>query len=58
VFSTKKHIAAHVVQPIEDHNEISYHMTEVLYAHLYLTKGLNNPPVNPSKNPSVIKNQF
>ncbi|RIA86709.1 hypothetical protein C1645_779005 [Glomus cerebriforme] len=46
IFANKKHVAAHIVRPIEDHNEISYHMAEVIYAHLYLTKGLNNPSNN------------
>ncbi|GBC05079.1 hypothetical protein RclHR1_06000013 [Rhizophagus clarus] len=50
IFNNKKHVAAHVVHPIVDHNEISYHMAEVIYAHLYLTKALNNPSANQSSN--------
>ncbi|CAB5371151.1 unnamed protein product [Rhizophagus irregularis] len=45
-FSNKKHVAAHVVHPIVDHNEISYHMADVIRAHLYLTKVLNNQSNN------------
>ncbi|CAG8727377.1 8824_t:CDS:2, partial [Funneliformis caledonium] len=50
VFSSKKHFAAHIVRPIEDHNEISYHIADVIYSHLYLKKGLNNSSVSSSFN--------
>ncbi|CAI2168173.1 5544_t:CDS:2, partial [Funneliformis geosporum] len=50
VFSSKKHFAAHIVRPIEDHNEISYHIADVIYSHLYLKKGSNNSSVSNSVN--------
>ena len=28
------------VQPVEDFNEVSHHLSEVIYTHLAVTKGL------------------
>lgn len=38
-FNTKKHVAAHVIRPVEDFNEISYHFLEATAVHLYFTRG-------------------
>ena len=35
----KRHIVAHIVRPITDYNEISYHLLEATAVHLYFTKG-------------------
>jgi replication factor A2 len=42
VFNGKKHVGAHFIRAIEDYNEVSYHLVEAAYVHLYITKG---PPV-------------
>lgn len=38
-FNSKKHIGATIMRPIEDFNEINYHMLEATYVHLLSTKG-------------------
>jgi replication factor A2 len=32
-------VGAHVIRPIEDHNEINLHLLEATYVHLYFTRG-------------------
>ncbi|KAK3318535.1 hypothetical protein B0H66DRAFT_557603 [Apodospora peruviana] len=39
-FNGKKHIGAHFMRAIDDFNEVSYHMLEATYVHLYFTKGV------------------
>ncbi|KAF2202730.1 replication protein A, subunit RPA32 [Delitschia confertaspora ATCC 74209] len=38
-YGNKKHVGAHVIRPVEDLNEISYHLLEATVVHLYFTKG-------------------
>ena len=38
-FNNKRHVGAHVIKPIEDFNEVNYHLVESTYVHLYFTKG-------------------
>lgn len=38
-FSNKRHVAAHVIRPVTDFNEVNYHMLEATYVHLYFSKG-------------------
>ncbi|TWU76578.1 replication factor A protein 2 [Metarhizium rileyi] len=38
-FSNKRHVAAHVIRPVTDFNEVNYHLLEATYVHLYFTKG-------------------
>ncbi|KAK3323506.1 replication factor-A protein [Cercophora scortea] len=38
-FNGKKHIGAHFIRAIDDGNEVSYHLLEAAYVHLYFTKG-------------------
>lgn len=38
-FSNKKHVGAHVIRPVTDHNEVNYHLLEAAYVHLYFTRG-------------------
>lgn len=35
----KRHVVAHIVRPIEDMNEINYHLLEATAVHLQLTRG-------------------
>ncbi|PVV00795.1 hypothetical protein BB560_003881 [Smittium megazygosporum] len=35
VYSDKKHILAHSIKPVTDHNELTYHGLDVIYASLY-----------------------
>jgi replication factor A2 len=41
-FNGKKHVGAHFIRAVEDYNEVSYHLVEAAYVHLYITRG---PPV-------------
>lgn len=38
-FNNKKHVAAHVVRPVVDFNEINAHLLEATYVHLYFSRG-------------------
>lgn len=42
-FNGKRHVGAHVVRPIEDHNEVSMHLLEATYVHLFFTRGPLDP---------------
>lgn len=44
-FGGRRHVGAHVIRPIRDKNEITYHLLEATYAHLYFTRG--PPPEDP-----------
>lgn len=38
-FNGKKHVGALFMRPVDDFNEVNYHLLETTYVHLYLTKG-------------------
>ncbi|VDB92784.1 Bgt-4735, partial [Blumeria graminis f. sp. tritici] len=38
-FNNKRHVGAHMVRPISDFNEVSYHFLEATAVHLYFTRG-------------------
>ncbi|KAH6856544.1 hypothetical protein B0I37DRAFT_412462 [Chaetomium sp. MPI-CAGE-AT-0009] len=38
-FNGKRHVGAHFIRPIQDFNEVNYHLLEAVYVHLQLTKG-------------------
>ena len=38
-FNNKRHVGAHVIRPIADKMEITYHLLEATYVHLYFVKG-------------------
>jgi replication factor A2 len=38
-YNNKRHLGAHYIRPIEDMNEVNYHMLEATMVHLYFTKG-------------------
>ncbi|KAH8680878.1 hypothetical protein BX600DRAFT_375205, partial [Xylariales sp. PMI_506] len=38
-FNNKRHVGAHVIKPINDFNEVNYHLLEATYVHLFFTKG-------------------
>lgn len=38
-FNNKRHVGAHVIRPITDKMEITYHLLEATYVHLYFARG-------------------
>ena len=38
-FNNKRHVGAHVIRPITDKMDITYHLLEATYVHLYFTRG-------------------
>lgn len=38
-FNNKRHVGAHVIRPIADKMDITYHLLEATYVHLYFVKG-------------------
>lgn len=44
-FGGRRHVGAHVIRSIRDKNEITYHLLEATYVHLYFTRG--PPPSDP-----------
>ena len=39
VFNKQRSVTAFYVKPLEDFNQLSHHLAEVMYAHLVATKG-------------------
>lgn len=38
-FHDRKHIGAQIIRPLEDYNEVSYHLLEATLVHLHYTRG-------------------
>ncbi|TKA33687.1 hypothetical protein B0A50_00523 [Salinomyces thailandicus] len=38
-FNNKRHVGANIIRPIQDHNEIQYHLLEATAVHLHFTRG-------------------
>ncbi|KAL9110171.1 MAG: hypothetical protein Q9227_005231 [Pyrenula ochraceoflavens] len=38
-YNNKLHVGAHVIRPIEDYNEVHFHLLEATYVHLFFTRG-------------------
>lgn len=45
-FNGKRHVGAHLVRPVDDFNEVSYHLLECAVVHLYFTRGPPGANVN------------
>ncbi|KAI4278360.1 MAG: hypothetical protein LQ337_001062 [Flavoplaca oasis] len=42
-FGNRRHVGAHVIRPVTDKMEITYHLLEATYVHLYHTRGPLEP---------------
>ena len=38
-FNNKRHVGAHIIRPVTDKMEITYHLLEATYVHLYFVRG-------------------
>lgn len=38
-FNNRRHVVAQIIRPVEDMNEVSYHMLDATAIHLYYTRG-------------------
>ena len=38
-FNNKRHVGAHIIRPVADKMDITYHLLEATYVHLYFTRG-------------------
>jgi replication factor A2 len=56
-YNNKRLVAAHILRPIADFNEISYHLLEATAIHLYFTRG---PPdaLNPIKGEGMFVDNY
>ena len=43
MFNKQQNVVGFFIKPIEDFNEVTHHLTETIYAHLAVTKGLALP---------------
>ncbi|KAI0994286.1 hypothetical protein K3495_g13896 [Podosphaera aphanis] len=50
-FSTNRHVVAHMVRPVIDFNEVSYHLLEATAVHLFFTRGPPPSTVNIKNEP-------
>ena len=48
-FHNKRHVGAHAIRPVKDHNEVIFHQLEATAVHLYHTRG---PPGGPNHSAS------
>ena len=46
-------MGAHIIRPIQDKNEIAYHLLEATYVHLYFTRGPLDASSSNDKNPNA-----
>ena len=57
--NNKKHIGAQWLRPVDDYNEVSYHLLEAAYVHLYLTKGpLDGAAAAAAATTTDVKNEY
>jgi replication factor A2 len=52
-FHNRKHVGAQIIRPVEDMNEVSYHLLEATVVHLHFTKG----PLNAKGGPNASGEQ-
>ncbi|KAF2085137.1 replication factor A2 [Saccharata proteae CBS 121410] len=50
VYGGKRHVGAHIIRPVTDLNEVSYHLLEATAVHLYFTRGPLNGDAKPATN--------
>jgi len=46
-FNDRRHVGAHVIRPVENKMDISYHLLEATYVHLYFMRGDPSQFTNP-----------
>lgn len=53
VFGSKRHVGANIIRPVQDYNEIAYHLLEATVVHLHFTRG---PPGGEQANGGAVAN--
>ncbi|TPX07337.1 uncharacterized protein E0L32_010759 [Thyridium curvatum] len=49
-YNSKRNVVATLIRPVDDYNEVNYHLLEATYVHLYLTRGAPGGAANGAAN--------
>ncbi|KAL8769514.1 MAG: hypothetical protein Q9209_004575 [Squamulea sp. 1 TL-2023] len=57
-FNNRRHVGAHVIRPVTDKMEITYHLLDATYVHLYFTRGPLDPSAGKGVNGGQMDGQY
>ncbi|KAL8782405.1 MAG: hypothetical protein Q9213_005408 [Squamulea squamosa] len=57
-FNNRRHVGAHVIRPVTDKMEITYHLLDATYVHLFFTRGPLDPSGGKGANGGQMDGQY